>query len=114
MNTALLSRQFPELQPLPPEQRERLLREAHERAYAPERKLEHWRRNVFSLIVITGACLALTVAIGPALGLGQAAIAGVIMVLVLPAFMFWRHRQYVRQLRPELAALMRQREWPPE
>lgn len=107
MNTQLLLRHFPELQNLPEERREEILHQAHERTYSHERKLEHWRRNLISLGWISAVSLFLVLVAGPALNLSRPATGGVIMVVVLPLFMYLRHRQYISQLRPEVEALVR-------
>ncbi len=107
MNVRLLSRHFPQLAPLPEKEQAAILQQAHERAYAPENKLNHWRGNVISLVWICAVSLFLALVAGPALGLSRPATGGIIMIVVLPAFMFLRHRQYVAQLRPEVDAILR-------
>ncbi len=108
MNIQLLRRHFPELRELPEERQSQLLSRAHERAYSPERKLQHWRRNLISLVWVCAISLFLALVAGPALGFSRPATGGIIMVVVLPLFVWWRHRQYVAQLRPEVDALMRE------
>lgn len=108
MNIQLLRRHFPELREWPEERQAELLARAHERAYSPDRKLEHWRRNLLSLVWICAISLFIALVAGPALGLSRPATGGVIMVVVLPLFIWWRHRQYVTQLRPEVEALIRE------
>lgn len=107
MNVRLLSRQFPQLAQLPEKQQAAILQQAHERAYAPENKFSHWRGNVISLVWICAVSLFLALVAGPALGLSRPATGGIIMVVVLPVFMFLRHRQYVAHLRPEVDAILR-------
>lgn len=108
MNVSLLLKHFPQLQALPPERQAVILQQAHDRAYGPERKLQHWRRNLVSLLWITAVTLFITLVAGPALGLARSITGGVIMVVVLPGFMVYRHRQYVTELRPEVEKLLAQ------
>lgn len=108
MNIQLLRRHFPELRELPEERQAQLLNRAHERVYSPERKFEHWRRNLISLVWVCAISLFVALVAGPALELSRPATGGIIMVVVLPLFVWWRHRQYVSQLRPEVEALVRE------
>lgn len=107
MNTALLLRHFPELKELPASRQEAILQQAHDRAYSNERKLEHWKRNVISLVWVTAVSLFIALVAGPALALPRVATAGIIMLVVLPAFIYARHRQYIGVIRPEVEALLR-------
>ena len=106
MNVRLMSKHFPQLAERPEKEQAAILQQAHERAYAPERKLAHWRGNVISLVWICAVSLFIALVAGPALGLGRPVTGGVIMVVVLPIFMILRHRQYVAQLRPEVDAIL--------
>lgn len=108
MNIQLLRRHFPELREWPEERQAELLAQAHERAYSRERKFEHWRRNLISLVWVCAVSLFIALVAGPALGLSRPATGGIIMVVVLPLFIWWRHRQYVTQLRPEVEVLIRE------
>ena len=109
MNVQLLSKHFPELNGLSDTERSSILQRAHERAYAPERKLYHWRRNVVSLVCITALALFIALIAGPALSISRPTTGAIIMVVVLPAFMVIRQRQYIGQLRPEVQAITRDR-----
>lgn len=106
MNVSLLIKHFPQLQELPPERQRSLLQQAHDRAYSPDRKLQHWRRNLVSLVWVTAVTLFLALVAGPALGVSKALTGTLIMVLVLPGFMVYRHMQYVAELRPEVEKLL--------
>jgi len=106
MNPALLRKRVPELAKLPPERQQKLFQEARELAYGPDRKLEHWRRNLFSLAVICAVSLVLVLVIGPALGIPNPWMGGLIMVVVLPAFIVWRQRQDLAILEPEIRRLV--------
>ena len=106
MNVRLMSKHFPQLAERPEKEQAAILQQAHERAYAPERKLTHWRGNIISLVWICAVSLFIALVAGPALGLGRPVTGGVIMVVVLPIFMILRHRQYVAQLRPEVDAIL--------
>lgn len=106
MNIPLMLKHFPELRALPEERQEAVLREAHERAYSPEHKLRHWRRNMVSLVWITAIALFLTLVARPALGLSGGAMGAIIMFLVLPVYMYQRHRLYVSELRPQVRAIL--------
>jgi len=106
MNIPLMLKSFPELRSLSEERQEAVLREAHERAYSPENKLKHWRANMMSLVWITAIALFLTLVARPALGLSGGAMGAIIMFLVLPAYMYQRHRQYVAELRPQVQAIL--------
>jgi len=106
MNPAFVSKRVPELKELPPERQQQLFQEARELAYGPDRKLEHWRRNLFSLAVICAVSLFLVLVLGPALGIPNPWMGGVIMVVVLPAFIVWRQRQDMAILEPEIRRLV--------
>jgi len=106
MNPALLRKRVPELTELSPKRQEQLFREARELAYGPDRKLEHWRRNLFSLAVICAVSLFLVLVVGPTLGIPNPWMGGIIMVLVLPAFIVWRQRQDMAILEPEIRRLV--------
>ncbi len=107
MNTALLLRHFPELKELPASRQEAILLEAHDRAYSSERKLEHWKRNVISLVWVTAVSLFIALVAGPALSLPRVATGAIIALVVLPAFMYVRHRQYLGLIRPEVEELLK-------
>ncbi len=113
MNIQLLRRHFPQLRDLSEQKQAHLLSLAHERAYSPDRKLEHWRRNLMSLVWVCAISLFIALVAGPALGLSRPTTGGLIMVVVLPLFIWWRHRQYVAQLRPEVEALLREEKTKP-
>ncbi len=112
MNVRLLSKHFPQLAQRPEKEQAAILQQAHERAYSTDNKFAHWRGNVISLVWICAVSLFITLVVGPALELSRPATGGIIMVVVLPAFMFVRHRQYVAQLRPEVEAILKRTEPP--
>ena len=109
MNPALLRKRLPELAELPPERQQQLLQQARELAYGPDRKFEHWRRNLFSLAVICAVSLLLVLVVGPALSIPNPWMGGIIMVVVLPAYVLWRQRQELAILEPEIRRLLARR-----
>lgn len=108
MNPRPLVRHFPELEQLPPERQQAVVEKAHKEVTAPERRFETWRHNIFSLAIITGLSLAIIYWVGPALELARSTTAIVIMVVVLPAFIYIQQRRYIARLRPEVQRLVRQ------
>ncbi len=108
MNPKPLVRHFPELEQLPPERQQAVLEKAHKEVTAPERRFETWRNNIFALAIITGLSLAIIYWLGPALNLARSTTAIVIMVVVLPAFIYIQQRRYIARLRPEIQRLVRQ------
>jgi hypothetical protein len=110
MDPKPLLKHFPELEQLPPERRQAILEKAHKEVAAPERRFETWRHNIFSLAVITGLSLAIIYWIGPALNLTRMTTAIIIMVVVLPAFIYIQQRRYLARLRPVVQRLVRQEE----
>lgn len=106
MNPKPLLKQFPELEHLPTARREALLLTAHKEVTGPDRRLETWRTNLLSLAVISAITLIAVIWVGPALGLSGPATAVVIMVVVLPAFIYVQQRRYVHRLKPVVARLL--------
>ena len=106
MNPALLRKRLPELAELSPERQQQLFQEARELAYGPDRKLEHWRRNLFSLAVVCAVSLFLVLVVGPALSIPNPWMGGIIMAVVLPGFIIWRQRQDLAILEPEIKRLL--------
>lgn len=99
MDPKPLLKHFPELEHLSPERRETLLTQAHEEATSPKMRLEIWRNNVFGLMAVSAISLLIIFWLGPALGLSNAVGAGVVMVVVLPVFIYVQQRRYIGRLK---------------
>lgn len=108
MNPKPLLKHFPELEHLSPEQQEALLTQAHEEATGPARRLETWRNNIFALVVVSALSLLVIFWLGPALGLPNALSAVVVMVVVLPAFIYVQQRRYIERLKRIVPRLLRE------
>lgn len=106
MNPRPLLKHFPELSQLPQERQEALLLQAHELATGPDRRLETWRNNILALAAVSAVCLLLTFWLAPALGLSAAMSGVLIMVVILPAFVYIQQRRYIARLRPEVEKLV--------
>lgn len=110
MNPKSLLKHFPELAHLPREEQETLLRQAHEDATGPEQRLETWRNNLSGLVLVSALCLGLIFWVGPALNLSRPGTAMVIMLVVLPAFIFIQQRRYIARLRSFLTQRLKYRD----
>lgn len=100
MNSERLLKHYPELHELPRDTRLALIEKAQAEAFGQQQKLPNWRRNLMTLAVIVALSLLFVLVLGPALGLSEGAIAGVMMVGVLPVFIYVQHRRYIAHLRP--------------
>lgn len=103
MNPKPLLKHFPELAHLPPDEQEALLRLAHEDATGPDQRMQTWRNNLVSLVLVSALCLGLIFWVGPALNLSRPSTAMVIMLGILPAFIVIQQRRYIARLRWFLA-----------
>lgn len=103
MNVKPLLKHFPEIHHLPQEQQIKRLQTAHEAGFGHEQKIVIWKSNLLSGALITAACLLLITLIGPRLQMPPALTAALIIVGVLPAFLVWQHRRFIRRLRELLA-----------
>jgi hypothetical protein len=110
MNPKPLLKHFPELAHLPQQEQETLLLRAHEDAAGPEHRLQTWRSNLFSLAVVSALSLGLIFWIGPAVNLSRQTTAIIIMVVVLPGFIFVQQRRYIARLKPFVAQRLKRRE----
>jgi hypothetical protein len=100
MNSERLLRHYPELQDLPRETQRALIEKAQIETFGQEQKLYNWRRHLVTFAVIVALSLFIILILGPALGLSDGAVAGLMMVVVLPLFIYIQHRRYIAQLRP--------------
>jgi antibiotic biosynthesis monooxygenase (ABM) superfamily enzyme len=85
MNSERLLRHYPELHELPRKTRLALIEKAQADTFGPQQKLANWRKNLVTLAVIASLSLLIVLVLGPALGLSDGAVAGVMMMVVLPS-----------------------------
>jgi|SRR5690606_2069476 uncharacterized membrane protein len=108
MNVKPLVKYFPELHHLSAEQQRTLLEAAYQDSFGPEQKMRVWRNNLIGGGILTAIALLLIMVVGPLLRLAPAVTATIMMLGVLPAFLFMQHKRFINELRPGVMRLLAQ------
>jgi hypothetical protein len=106
MNFHRISRHFPELRSLSPEQREAILRQADKALAQEPRPLARVRDKLLNLTLILSASLVLIKLVAPALALPQELTALIVMLILLPLYFLLQQRLYISKLRREIHKLL--------
>jgi hypothetical protein len=114
MNVKPLVKYFPELQHLSPEQQRVLLEAAYQDSFGPDQKMRVWRNNLIGGGVLTVIALVFIMVIGPLLRLAPAVTATIMMLGVLPGFLFMQHKRFINELRPGVMRLLAQQQNTPQ
>lgn len=109
MNVKPLTKYFPEIHHLSPEQQLELLTSAHQLSFGADNKLRIWRNNLISCAILVGLALLLILVVGPLLKLSSSITAIVMILVVLPGFFFIQHKRYISELRPRVLELAAQK-----
>lgn len=105
MNLKPLLKYFPEIHHLPVEQQYARLEQAYALAIAPK-KIEFWLANVAALMLLIVICGAVISVIGPLFALQQQTTALILVLVVLPLFVFFQQRRFIARLRSALAIIV--------
>ena len=102
MNRPREIRWFPELEGLPPEEQQKRLEAAKQRAFGPDVALARWRGNLLTFIAMFALSAVFMAVLVPALSLSRELAAILMLLVVLPAFFILQQRRYIRVVRRAL------------
>lgn len=89
-----------------PAEQEALLARAYQSAFSAENKMKIWRNNLINAAVMASLCFLFVLVIRPALGMSQQTSAIVLMLIAFPAYFFFQHRRFIKQLHNSLQKLL--------
>ena len=102
MNFKRLSRHFPELANLEPNERDAILLRADQNLSKDLSPLMKVRDKLLDLALIVGVCLIVIKFIAPALSISPQVSAFIVMLLILPLYFYIQQKRYISKLRRQL------------
>ncbi len=102
MNLKKLTRHFPEIAHLSPDEQQQILTRAYLDAFSSDNKMRNWRSNLVSALVMTSLCFIFVLIIRPAVGMSQQTSAILLMLIAFPAYLLLQQRRMIRQIRTSL------------
>ncbi len=102
MSPKRLIKYFPELAHLPTDQQEALLLKAQKNIESNKHKLRVLADNLLRAAILFGSCWVFIWYLRPTLGISHQTAGIMIMVLIIPAYLFIQQRRYLQKIRSEL------------